>query len=147
MNPIKSLLLLSATVLLFACSSSPSPITLAITGDQLPACPKQPNCVSSQSNDQSHYILPLNYQGSKEEAKAKLIEIINSIPNVTVTSQSKNTIKAEYKSTILSFIDDMEFYIQDTPKQIDIRSASRVGFYDFGANEKHIEEIRSQLSQ
>ena len=35
----------------------------------------------------------------------------------------------------------MEFLLQDN--KIQIRSVSRVGFYDFGANRKRVEELRA----
>ena len=46
---------------------------------KLRPCPKTPNCVSTQSEDKKHRIEPISYNISIEEAKKKIVEIINSI--------------------------------------------------------------------
>ena len=40
------------------------------------------------------------------------------------------------------FVDDLEFYLDRLEKKIHVRSASRVGKYDFGANRRRVEAIR-----
>ncbi|MBW2641103.1 MAG: DUF1499 domain-containing protein, partial [Deltaproteobacteria bacterium] len=43
------------------------------------------------------------------------------------------------------FIDDLELYFNSSNGIISIRSASRVGYWDFGANRRRVELLRSEL--
>jgi len=44
----------------------------------------------------------------------------------------------------MGFVDDVEFFFPDTAV-IHMRSASRVGYSDFGANRKRLEKIRQRF--
>jgi len=52
---------------------------------------------------------------------------------------------AEFTSTFFRFVDDVEFLLDDGKKLIHVRSASRVGYYDFGVNRSRVEEIRTRF--
>jgi len=43
-------------------------------------------------------------------------------------------------------VDDVEFLFDDNARRIDIRSAARVGYSDFGVNRRRMEEIRRRFS-
>jgi uncharacterized protein (DUF1499 family) len=49
--------------------------------------------------------------------------------------------------TFLGFVDDGEFYIDETQKIIHLRSASRVGYWDLGANRRRMESIRTEFER
>jgi len=55
-------------------------------------------------------------------------------------------IHATFTSLIFRFVDDVEFVIDDSAKQIQFRSASRVGRNDFGVNRRRIEQLRDKLA-
>jgi uncharacterized protein (DUF1499 family) len=55
-------------------------------------------------------------------------------------------IHAEFTSAIFRFVDDVEFYLDDTAKTIHMRSASRVGKSDFGVNRKRMEKVRAHFT-
>jgi uncharacterized protein (DUF1499 family) len=42
-------------------------------------------------------------------------------------------------------VDDVEFSFDDERKIIDVRSASRTGYSDFGVNRSRVEEIRRRF--
>jgi uncharacterized protein (DUF1499 family) len=48
----------------------------------------------------------------------------------------------EFTSAVFRFVDDAEFFIDDAQKLIHMRSAARLGYYDFGVNRKRLETIR-----
>ena len=119
-----------------------------MAGDKkLSPCPDSPNCVSSQSEDLDHHIKPLAYTDSRSEAKDRLMSLLQSLPRVKVVIEEPDYIKAEFTSAVFSFVDDVEFYFSETEKIIDVRSASRVGYYDFGVNRRRIEDIRTRFEQ
>jgi uncharacterized protein (DUF1499 family) len=59
----------------------------------------------------------------------------------------RNYIHAEFVSAIFRFVDDVEFLFDDHQKVIQVKSASRVGYYDLGVNRRRIEKIRKQFDQ
>ena len=52
----------------------------------------------------------------------------------------------EFSSKLMRFVDDVEFYLDNDTKMIQVRSASRLGESDLGVNRQRIEEIRSLLA-
>ncbi|MEC7418575.1 MAG: DUF1499 domain-containing protein, partial [Pseudomonadota bacterium] len=55
--------------------------------------------------------------------------------------------RAEARTRLLRFVDDVEFELREEAGIIAVRSASRVGYSDLGANRRRIEKIRQAISQ
>lgn len=119
------------------------PTNLGVNDGKLAPCPNTPNCVSSQSADTQHKIEPLTYNNSAAEAMADLKKVITSQERATIISESPNYIYAEFKSKLMGYVDDVEFYLDEAAKVIQVRSASRLGQSDLGVNRKRIETIRA----
>jgi uncharacterized protein (DUF1499 family) len=112
----------------------------------LSPCGSGNNCVSSLNFDDINYVEPITYSGRRTDAREALIAIINSLnPRGTVVS-SENHIQAQFVSTMFGFTDDVDFMIDKRNKKIQLRSSSRVGFYDWGVNRKRIETIRGMFN-
>ncbi len=136
--------MLALTFILTACSTNQT-IETGTTNDRLSPCPKSPNCVSSLSEDKSHYVEPLSYEVSQEEAREKLISVMNSMKRSKIVTAEIDYIHATFKSALFGFVDDVEFSFDDQRKVIDVRSASRTGYSDLGVNRKRVEEIRKRF--
>jgi uncharacterized protein (DUF1499 family) len=143
--PRELLFALVVSAMLASCSGS-RPTNLGITEGKLAPCPQSPNCVSSQSADELHFIAPLSYDGSRAEAREKLVSIVQSMKRSSIISKEDTYIHAEFTSALFRFVDDVEFYLDDTAKTIHMRSASRVGYSDLGVNRRRIEAIRSKFT-
>lgn len=118
---------------------------LGINNGELMVCPKTPNCVNSQAVDQKHYIDPLRYTGTPSEARAHLLQIVETEKRTKILTSQENYIRAEFTSAVFRFVDDVEFYFTDEQAGetvVHVRSASRIGSSDLGANRKRIERIR-----
>jgi uncharacterized protein (DUF1499 family) len=89
---------------------------------------------------------PIRYQGAAESARRRLLEIIRTFPGTTVVQDSGNYLSAEFRSAIFSIVDDVEFEFDDSAKLIHFRSASRLGYYDFGVNRRRMETIIREFS-
>lgn len=118
----------------------------AMSADKLLPCPDSPNCVSSLSNDQKHYTKPFAYRGSFENARQKLIDILQKFRGVRLVSVEKNYLHAEFRSLIFRFVDDVEFYFPAEQPIIHVKSASRSGYYDFDVNRRRVERLRSAFA-
>ncbi|MGA7938086.1 MAG: DUF1499 domain-containing protein [Kovacikia sp.] len=123
------------------------PSNLGVQNGKLAACPTNPNCVSSQSQDSSHAIAPLRYSASPETAFSQLKAIIKSLPEANIITASDSYLNAEFTSALMGFVDDVEFYLDKSVGVIQVRSASRLGESDLGVNRKRVEAIRAALEK
>jgi uncharacterized protein (DUF1499 family) len=136
--------MLALTLILMACSTNQTIKTVA-SGGRLPPCPESPNCVSSLSQDESHYVVPLTYNSTVEEAREKLISVLNSMKRSDIVTAENDYIHATFTSFLFRFVDDVEFSFDHEKKIIDVRSASRTGYSDLGVNRRRVEEIRKRF--
>ena len=143
--PRELMYVLIVSVMLVSCSGS-RPTNLGMREGKLAPCPESSNCVSSQSTDEKHFIEPLSYDGSLAGARGNLVSIIQSMKRSRIISKEDTYIHAEFTSALFRFVDDVEFYFDDTAQTIHTRSASRVGYSDLGVNRKRIEAIRSKFT-
>lgn len=128
--------------------SGKRPSDVGVRDGKLKAAPATPNAVSSQApaSDVEHTIAPLSYLTTEERAMQALLQIIRETPRTHIVSQTAGYIYAEYTSKLMGYIDDVELYFVPGTKQIDVRSASRLGRTDFGVNRARIEDIRRKLA-
>ena len=112
------------------------PEYLGVKDGRLARCKRTPNCVSSQADpaDGEHYIAPL--AGTMEDVR----RAVRALPRTTILRDDGNYLYAEFRSKLLGFVDDVEFYFDGSA--IQVRSASRLGRRDFGVNRKRVEELR-----
>jgi len=113
---------------------------------KLKACPNSPNCVSSQTESFIHQISPLIYQSSQQQAIEKIKQSVLVLPRSKLIKQTEQYLQFEFKSCIFGFVDDVDIIVDDREKKIHLRSASRVGYSDFGVNRRRIETIKKNFS-
>lgn len=125
-------------LLLSACAGTPSS-TGAIEGDLKP-CPSSPNCVST-SDINSHHIAPFTLAVPPTEAIAAISAALKTLPRVDIAHQNSRYLRAEFTSAVFRFVDDVEFLVLDNGT-LSVRSASRLGYSDLGANRRRAEALR-----
>ncbi len=130
--------LLSIIPFLTACAGEP-PQNIGVQEDRLTPCPDSPNCVSSFESDEEHGIQPLN--ASLEQIEQVLI----GLDEANIVNSEGNYLYAEFTSRIMGYVDDVEFLHDSSSGMTHVRSASRLGYSDLGANRNRIEGIRESL--
>ncbi len=115
------------------------PSNLGVKDGKLAACPGTPNCVNSQSDDAQSKIDPL-----PGVSIAEIKKVVAGMEGTTIVEEKDNYLYAEFKSKLMGYVDDVEFYL-DNANAVQVRSASRLGKSDLGVNRKRVEEIRSKL--
>lgn len=95
--------------------------------------------------DTRHYVAPLRYAGDLDTAKKRLIAAIRSLNRSRIVATEGLSIRAEFTSAFFGFIDDVEIFFDDTAKVIHVKSASRVGYFDFGVNRTRVERLRERF--
>lgn len=109
--------------------------------ERLAPCPASPNCVSTEADDE-HFIAPIPYTGAADAALQRLRDVLAREPRTTVVEVQGNYLHAEARSRVFRFVDDIEFQLEPQRRLIHVRSASRVGYSDFGVNRRRVERIR-----
>lgn len=131
--PIVGLVMLSLT--------SRRPDNLGIHNGQLAACPPTPNCVSTTATRESQRMDPIPFDGTADEARARLLEILTAQPRTKIVTEQPTYLHAECTTAIFRFVDDIEFLIDEEQHVIHFRSASRTGHSDLGENRRRMEQI------
>ena len=110
---------------------------------KLSACPDKPNCVCSEyPDDISHAIEPIAIGDiSGADALKKLKNIIQA-QGGKISTARENYFAATFSSALFGFIDDLEIRIDIENGVIHLRSASRVGTSDLGANSRRVDMIK-----
>ena len=130
---IKSPIILIILLLFSACGASP-PASLGHKNQNLSKCPDKPNCKF------------ITIELSGQNPLAKIIAIMREIPRSELHKKEQSYLHFTVTSKVFRFIDDVEFYLH-SDKKISIKSSSRLGHYDFGANKKRVNTILKYLKR
>ncbi len=137
--------ILGVILVAFSIASRKQP-ELGLINGQLRPCPVTPNCVCSELQMEGAYIEPLSYTTVAADAWVEIKRVIFETGGVVITEEA-DYLRVVYQTPLLRYIDDVELR-QDKNKQvIHVRSASRVGQSDFGANRKRVEKIRAAFNK
>ncbi|MFP4475544.1 MAG: DUF1499 domain-containing protein [Desulfatibacillaceae bacterium] len=140
---LKLLLLLPlAGVLMVGCAASP-PSGINNQG-RLAPCPGSPNCVTSEGEDADMACIP--FSGPPAAAMERMAAVLKSFRNADVVEREDNYMRAEFKSTVFGFVDDVEIRLDDRQGCLHFRSASRSGYWDFGVNKKRMKLVRERFT-
>ena len=123
-----------------------SGVAMAESQQRLQPCPNSPNCVCSDATD-SHGIEPIAITGDPQLMWRRLQEHLARQRGFTIKQVEDDYLRVEAKTRLLGFVDDVEFELRAGAGVVAVRSASRVGYSDLGANRRRIEKIRRDLLQ
>lgn len=116
--------------------------TIGLIDGQLIGCPKTPNCVSTNHKDLNRLMLPVEYKGlNLEQAKEILLEVLKTLPKLQVVKDEGAYVHAEAQTMVFEYVQDVEFLFDEDKKELHFRSASRVGFTDFGSNKRRMQSV------
>lgn len=111
-----------------------------ITNNALQSCGTKPNCASSNHINPEFRVEQLTYTTSKKDAIKQLKSIGEELGG-SLQLEEENYLHFEFTSSIFKFTDDVEAYFPDEESSIQLKSASRVGHSDLGANKKRLLKI------
>tara|TARA_B100000945_G_C20055995_1_gene445805 strand:- start:66 stop:560 length:495 start_codon:yes stop_codon:yes gene_type:complete len=120
---------------------------LGLKNQLLSQCPGTPNCVSSQEINTQNSIQPITYEDSLRQAKERIYLVINSMRGTKIIVKDDLYLHVEFTTQLLRFIDDVEFFFDESQSLIHVRSVSRRGYWDLGVNRRRVETIRSKFEK
>lgn len=107
-------------------------------------CPPTPNCVCSHEVDSDAAIEPLVFACDPADAFLSLIEFLRGEERARVVTIGVDYVHAVYRTAVFGFEDDVELLLVPDAGVVHVRSASRVGHSDMGANRARVESIRAR---
>jgi uncharacterized protein (DUF1499 family) len=113
----------------------------------LAPCPASPNCVTSKATDAEHFTEPLHFTGDATLAWNRLKSALGTESRLSIVEDTGSYLHAEARSLVFRFVDDVEFVLDPEAGVIQVRSASRTGYSDFGVNRRRVERIRRTFSE
>lgn len=116
---------------------------LGLVDGRLRPCPDSPNCVCSHARDERHAVEPFSTSG-RGEPLDRLKQVMADDPGTTLVEERDGYLRYECVTSLLRYVDDLEFLLDGTEGVIHVRSASRVGRSDLGANRRRVAEIRQR---
>ena len=108
----------------------------------LGACPGTPNCQHSEASQADQRVERFPITTAPDVAIASLARVVEAMPGMSVVQFNETYLYATHTSSLMRFVDDVEFLVSDDNSSIQVRSASRLGKSDLGANAKRIASLR-----
>jgi uncharacterized protein (DUF1499 family) len=133
-------------MILWGCSGSPTERQYSESSGFLD-CPDTPNCVSSLAKNPKYRIEPFKLKQDPKTSWDIVQKMVGSLPRTKIVSADNNNIRAECRSMIFRFVDDLTLNLTPSNGIIHIRSASRIGYSDLGVNRRRLENLRKKLQQ
>jgi uncharacterized protein (DUF1499 family) len=130
-----------------------APTDLGVQQGKLKAPSLTDNSVSSQADlyinnpqRKTSSIAPIEVQGDGLSTMAKLKGIVEGMDGAKLITTAPDYLHAQYTTSLMKFVDDVEFWFDPAKNVIQVRSASRLGESDLGVNRKRIEAVRAALA-
>ncbi|MFO0293343.1 MAG: DUF1499 domain-containing protein [Rhodospirillales bacterium] len=119
----------------------------AVAQPRLAPCPSSPNCVCTFDRGPEHAIAAFAYTKAPADVMAGIETTLLADPKVRLLEKNdaRRYMHFAFKVGVLGFVDDVEFFIDESTKTVQFRSASRIGHSDMGVNRRRLEGLRAVL--
>jgi uncharacterized protein (DUF1499 family) len=129
------------------------PTDLGVHDGRLKAPSNTPNSVTSQAGlfpghpmRVNAEIAPLALRGDGLATLAQLKAVVEGMDGAVVVKSEPDYLYAHFTTRWMKYTDDVEFWFDPAANVVQVRSASRIGRGDLGANRHRIEAVRALLA-
>jgi len=136
------LIVTAATLVVLARQSRTAP-EFGLVNGKLRPCSSAGNCVSSEPGPDA--IAPLATIATNEDAWQDALAAVEACAG-RIETVEESYLHASFRSRVFGFIDDLELRRDREAGVIHVRSASRVGGFDWGMNRRRIDQLRRMYS-
>lgn len=112
---------------------------------RLKPCPPAPHCVSSLALEPRHRVEAFTL-ADPATGWARVAEVVAAQPRTTLVTREATYLHAEVSSPWGVYTDDLELLL-GAGGRVEVRSTSRIGYYDFGVNRERVEALRAALQR
>ena len=121
------------------------PGPLGLEAGALRHCPESPNCVCSLPSDAEHTVEAFQLSGPWPQARGKVVSILSEVRGFTIERSEPEYLHITCRTLLMRYVDDLEFSWDAKAGVLQVRSASRVGHSDLGANRRRVEALRERF--
>lgn len=117
--------------------------TYGLDDGRLRSCPGTPNCICSEAGaaEPSGAVEPLPLAGREPAVAWQALQQAIVALGGNVVMSTGDYLAATFRSPLFGFVDDLEARLDLEGRVIQLRSASRVGHSDLGANRKRVARL------
>ncbi|MBK6659829.1 MAG: DUF1499 domain-containing protein [Proteobacteria bacterium] len=126
-------------------SARAAPAASGVRDGRLAPCDAAPHCVCSEGDgsDASHWVAPISLPDVDGETRWRVIREMVAASGGRVQREDQHYLHATYTSRLFRFVDDVELRMDGA--RLQVRSSSRVGYSDLGANAARVADLRARL--
>ncbi|MEL6714840.1 MAG: DUF1499 domain-containing protein [Planctomycetota bacterium] len=149
MTPKRMLLLAAAALLatLVALQGCAAPDVGLTAEGRLAPCPASPNCVCSEAGPSEDSFISAFEVPEGEDPRAAFERLVGLVASRgRVAARDGDWLHAVFTTRILRFRDDVELRLDEAARVVHVRSASRLGYSDLGANRARVERLREAFA-
>ena len=109
-------------------------------------CPGTPNCQSSEASRPDATVERIKLDaGPQGVSMPEIQQIVQALPGTQIVFSDERYLHAICQSPLMGYIDDLELLLSANGSELQVRSASRLGRSDLGANRKRIMQLASLI--
>lgn len=108
-------------------------------------CPSSPNCISSIEKEQSKSFSSISYSLEQDSVIKVITNYSTSLEGWSIVHKEDCYLHFVVTTKVGKFIDDVEFFIEESKSLIHFRSKSRKGWYDFNANKRRMKKLKKAV--
>ena len=113
----------------------------------LTACRNPRNCVVDSPDASDPILRPIPFRAPIEQVLRIMTAALAHEPRTRIVVQSRRYLRAEVRSPLFRFVDDVELLADENAGLIHFRSSSRIGRVDFGVNERRMRRVSAAIRQ
>lgn len=108
---------------------------------QLKPLSKDPNGVSTQTDDPSKRVEPWAFRGDRATTLKAVQYAVAQYGNAETKTVQDDYLYVVFVTPLMRYRDDAEFYLDESTQQVHFRSKSRAGKSDLGLNKKRFGQL------
>lgn len=117
----------------------------AVSTSSIARCPDTNNCVSTEAGREDQCLPAIPFSDSPAAAMGRTKVALLGEKRTTIVGEGKDWLRAECRSFLFRFVDDVHVVVDPEDGLIRFRSASRVGRSDFGVNRRRMMRVSARL--
>lgn len=118
-----------------------TPWGLGVDEGRFKALSQSPNGVSSQAVDEDKYVEAWPFTKDSETSIDKVKKACEAYGHSRLIQEEADYLHFVFKSPMMAYKDDVEFYFDQKNKLVHFRSQSRLGYSDMGLNKERYDAL------
>lgn len=113
----------------------------------LDVCRNPRNCVVDSPDADDPMLRPIPFRAPIEQVVRIMAAAIAEEPRTRIVIEGRLYLRAEARSALFRFVDDVELLADEHAGLIHFRSASRIGLGDLGVNRRRMRRVTARIRQ